>query len=113
VVNGPHACAQADEFGPDEPVRCASYKPHPDSGAKEQFYRMLGLIYGSRDAGMRFYKDDEAMAAVAGFCSTMPALACALACTWMTCRPGTNGCHGGVLYGATGSVPRHPHHHDE
>ena len=48
------AFLQADEFGPDEPTRYASYKPHPDS--EEQFYRMLGPIYGSRDAGMRFYK---------------------------------------------------------
>ena len=48
------AFLQADEFDPSEPTRYCSYKPHPD--AVERFFRMRGPIYGSRDAGMRFYK---------------------------------------------------------
>jgi hypothetical protein len=47
------AFLQANGFASHEPTRHVSYKPHP--GYQEQIYELMGPLYGSDDAPMRFF----------------------------------------------------------
>lgn len=47
------AFLQANGFGPEEARRWVSFQPHPHLAA--EVYRLKGPLYGSKDAGMRWY----------------------------------------------------------
>ena len=47
------AFLQANGFGPEEARRWVSFQPHPHLA--EEVYRLTGPLYGSKDAGMRWY----------------------------------------------------------
>jgi hypothetical protein len=48
------AFLQAEAYGPEDPVRYVSYKPHKHSAT--EYYQLTGVLYGQRSASLRWFK---------------------------------------------------------